>query len=173
MTWRSCASPHDPRSVGHGRAVKRHMRSHPTRGTGGAPLLVLLLLLLGGAGAPYGDASRAAFPDADRFGAIEGVPPAAPAYNGRALVGYLLSTKQLTGGGGYGARALDVLVGLGLDCRIVGAELVEQHEPILMIGVGGDALAAFVRQYAGLDVARRVRLGAAATDGQAAVQAIS
>jgi NosR/NirI family transcriptional regulator, nitrous oxide reductase regulator len=173
MTSRSCAGPHDRRSLGHGRAVTRHMRSHRARGAGGAPFLVLLLVLLGGAGAPESDASRAVFPGADGFGAFEGVPPAAPAYSGSALLGYLLSTKQVTGGGGYGARALDVLVGLGLDCRIVGAELVEQHEPILMIGVGGDALAAFVRQYAGLDVARRVRLGAAATDGQAAVQAIS
>ncbi|GAA0594560.1 regulatory protein NosR [Craurococcus roseus] len=147
--------------------MRNHRASEPSR----AFVLVLLVLLLGGAGAPSDPGPRAAFPGADRFGAPEGAPPAAPAYRGGELLGYLLSTKQVTAGGGYGARPLDVLVGLGLDCRIAGAELLEQHEPILMIGVGADALAGFVRQYAGLDAARRVRIGAA-PEGQS-VQAIS
>ncbi|MBV1797952.1 FMN-binding protein [Siccirubricoccus sp. G192] len=132
---------------------------------------MLLLVLAGGAGAPGDAVLRQVFPAADRFGAPEDTPPAMPAYDGDRLLGYVLSTKEVTGGGGYGTRPLDVLVGLGLDCRITGAELLEQHEPILMLGLGPGALAGFVRQYAGLDVARRIRIGAAA-EGQS-VQAIS
>ncbi|WP_165839072.1 NosR/NirI family protein [Roseicella frigidaeris] len=64
-----------------------------------------------------------------------------------------------------------MLVGLDLGCRITGAELLEQHEPILVLGISGDTLASFVRQYAGLDVAHRIAIGPAA--GGQAVQAIS
>lgn len=157
--------------------MKRYVRNHPARGAGRVFLAALLLVLLGGAGAPGDAASHAAFPGADRFGAPEGSPPAAPAYKGGELLGYLLSTKEVlaaqagASAGGYGARPMDVLVGLGLDCRIRGAELLEQHEPILIIGLGAEALAGFVRQYAGLDVARRVRVGAA-PGGQAEGQAV-
>ena len=138
-------------------------------------LLVLLLLLVPAAAAeaPPEAWLRAAFPAADRIGPPEGTPPARPAYRAGQLAGHVLSTKEVAGGAGFGGRGLDVLVGLSLDCVILGAELIEHREPILMLGIAEDALARFVRQHVGLDISRRVRLGAATPAEGQAVQAIS
>ncbi len=160
----------------------------------GIAALLLSLLLLPPLLAPLADPARAAeaaptpppesrlraaFPQATRFGPAEGTPPALPAYRGETLLGYVASTREAAGvasgpGGAPGAprQALDLLIGLGRGCRIVGAELIAHREPILMLGVPEAALAEFVRGHVGLDVGRRVRLGAAAPDAQT-VQAIS
>ncbi|WP_165943563.1 NosR/NirI family protein [Roseicella aquatilis] len=129
-------------------------------------------LPLAAAGLPQGEAQRAAFPGADHVGPTEGHPPAAMAFQGGVQLGWLLSTRQVLGGEGYGGRSLDVLVGLGMDCRVAGAVLLEQHEPILMLGIPPAALGDFVRGYAGLDIARSIRIGPAAP-GTQSVQAIS
>ena len=134
-------------------------------------IISFIALFLAAAGVPPEPAQQAAFPGIDRVGPFEGVPPASPVFRGPDQLGWLLSTKEVLSAGGYGARALDVLVGLGTDCRIAGAELLEQHEPILMLGIPPEALASFVRQYARLDITRRIRIGPAAEEQT--VQAIS
>ena len=74
-------------------------------------------------------------PEATRIGEMSGEPPAAPAYRDVELLGYVLHTREVVASVGYSGKPLDVLVGLGLDGRITGAAILEQHEPILMIGV--------------------------------------
>ena len=83
------------------------------------------------------DAARLAevMPGATRVGVVEGEPPAAPAYRGDELLGYVFHTREVVASVGYSGKPLDVLVGLGLDGRITGASIIEQHEPILVIGV--------------------------------------
>lgn len=91
-------------------------------------------------------------PGATRVGPVAGQPPAAPAWRGDELVGYVFHTRAVVASVGYSGKPLDVLVGLGLDGRITGARILEQHEPILIIGVEEEALHAFVAQYRGLDI---------------------
>jgi NosR/NirI family nitrous oxide reductase transcriptional regulator len=97
-------------------------------------------------------------PEATRIGAPQGEPVAAPAYRDGELVGYVFHTREVVQSVGYSGKPLDVLVGLGLDGRITGAEIQEQNEPILVIGVSHEDLEQFVDQYRGVDVREPVEV---------------
>ena len=101
---------------------------------------------------PSPAALQAAIPQADGFGPFEGNPPAAAAYAGGKVIGYVFSTWMVVRSTGYSAKPLDVLVGLDLEGRITGAEILEQHEPLLIIGIEGATLEAFVAQFRGRDL---------------------
>ena len=91
-------------------------------------------------------------PGATRVGEMTGEPAAMPAYRESELIGYVFHTREVVQSVGYSGKPLDVLVGLGLDGRITGAEILEQNEPILVIGVSHEDLEQFVDQYRGVDV---------------------
>jgi transcriptional regulator of nitric oxide reductase len=93
---------------------------------------------------------QAVFPGADGVGGFTGDPPAAPVLVEGRLAGYVLSTRDAVASVGYSGRSFDVLVGLDLDGRITGAELLEHNEPVLVIGVPPAALAAFIDRFAGV-----------------------
>ena len=97
-------------------------------------------------------------PEATRVGEPEGEPASAPAYRDGELIGYVFHTREVVQSVGYSGKPLDVLVGLGLDGRITGAEILEQHEPILVIGVSPEDLEQFVDQYRGVDVREPVEV---------------
>ena len=97
-------------------------------------------------------------PEATRVGEPEGEPASAPAYRDGELIGYVFHTREVVQSVGYSGKPLDVLVGLGLDGRITGAEILEQHEPILVIGVSPEDLERFVDQYRGVDVREPVEV---------------
>lgn len=84
-------------------------------------------------------------PDADRFGPVEGNPPAAAAYKGDAVVGYVFETSDI----GYSGKPIRMLVGLDTKGVITGAKVIEHHEPILLAGIPPEKLFAFVDHYAG------------------------
>jgi NosR/NirI family nitrous oxide reductase transcriptional regulator len=124
-------------------------------------LATSLALLVSGAGAAKPldpEALRDVFPDATRFGEATGEPPAAPALREGEVVGYVFSTQDVVGSLGYSGKPLDVLVGLDLDGRITGATIVEQHEPILVIGVAPEDLDRFVARYRGQDIRGRIEV---------------
>jgi NosR/NirI family transcriptional regulator, nitrous oxide reductase regulator len=129
---------------------------YPSAPLGLSALAVLLLMLGLGASAiaQTGDAERLpeVMPEATRVGAMAGEPPAAPAYRDGELIGYVFHTREVVASVGYSGKPLDVLVGLGLDGRITGAAILEQNEPILVIGVSHADLEAFVDQYRGQDI---------------------
>jgi transcriptional regulator of nitric oxide reductase/ferredoxin len=102
---------------------------------------------------------QAAFPGAERAGAFEGTPPAAPVYKGGTLAGYLVSTHAAVGSTGYSGKPLDVLVGVGTDAVVAGAVLVEQTEPILVIGISEQQLSDYVGSFRGFDLKGRVSAG--------------
>ncbi|RMD64895.1 MAG: regulatory protein NosR, partial [Alphaproteobacteria bacterium] len=96
------------------------------------------------------------FPEATGFGALEGTPPAAAAYRDGTRIGYVFLTRQVVDSAGFSGKPLNIAVGIDMDGRITGAVLVEHHEPILIIGVAEEDLAAFVAQYRGRDVRRPI-----------------
>jgi transcriptional regulator of nitric oxide reductase/ferredoxin len=101
---------------------------------------------------------EAVMPGATRVGEASGEPAAMPAYRETELIGYVFHTREVVQSVGYSGKPLDVLVGLGLDGRITGAEILEQNEPILVIGVSGEDLEQFVEQYRGVDVRQPVEV---------------
>jgi transcriptional regulator of nitric oxide reductase len=149
------------------------------RGWAGIALVVALLLAM--AGAPVRAQApaviteaqlEAAMPGATRIGEPTGEPAAVPAYRDGELIGYVFHTREVVQSAGYSGKPLDVLVGLGLDGRITGAEILEQNEPILLIGVSGEDLERFVDQYRGIDVRMPVDVVRAAP-GPGEVDAVS
>jgi transcriptional regulator of nitric oxide reductase/ferredoxin len=141
-----------------------------------------IALLIGAAGGPALGQEQAVavtkeqlaqvMPGATRAGAAAGDPAAAPAYRDDELIGYVLHTREVVQSVGYSGKTLDVLVGLDLDARITGAEILEQHEPILVIGVSHEDLEAFVDQYRGMDIREPVEVTRAAP-GPNQVDAVS
>lgn len=128
--------------------------------------LVLALALLAAATARGQDVAvaypqaRAWFPEADRFGALEGEPMAAPVFVGAQTVGYVFVTSDVVRIPAYSGKPINSLVGFDLTGRIRGVAVVEHEEPILAIGVTEARLREFSAQYRGKSVFDRVTVGA-------------
>jgi transcriptional regulator of nitric oxide reductase len=99
------------------------------------------------------------FPGADDAGPFEGTPPAAGVRKDGVDVGYLLSTLSVVGSMGYSGKPLDVLVGIDRRAVVTGAVLIQQTEPILVIGITEEQLTRYVGGFAGLDLRPRLEAG--------------
>lgn len=82
----------------------------------------------------------------------QGSPPAAAVRgpDGK-LLGYAFSTYDVSGSVGYAGRPLDIVAAVTPDGIVAGAQIVAHEEPILVIGIPKDALAAYVKGFAGFD----------------------
>src|SRR5690606_19122082 len=89
------------------------------------------------------------FPGADRIGPPEGKPADARAYTGDRLLGYVYLATDIVNTRSYSSKPIDIVVGLSLDGQIVGAKLVEHHEPIVLIGIPEAKVQAFIDGYIG------------------------
>lgn len=103
--------------------------------------------------------ARQFFSEADRFGKPVGQPPATPVYRGETLLGQLFLTDEVNPIPAYSGKPVNMLVGIDTEGTIVGAEVIEHSEPILLIGIAEQALDEFVAQYIGKSADERVRVG--------------
>ena len=117
-------------------------------------------------------AARDFFPQADRFGNLEGKPPAAAVYQGQRLLGYAYLTSDVLRIPAYSGHPINTLVGFDLQGRIVGLRIVEHQEPILVVGISEERLQRFVSQYKDKSVFDHVVIGAGA-EGDVAIDTIS
>jgi transcriptional regulator of nitric oxide reductase len=126
-------------------------------------------------GAAAADLQPAAqfFPDAVTVEAPAGTPPSAVVRgaDGRVL-GYAFSTWQAVGSVGYSGRPLDILAAITPDGVIAGARIVAHEEPILVIGIPREAVAAYVANFKGFDV-RSVTLRASPAAAARGPQAVA
>jgi NosR/NirI family nitrous oxide reductase transcriptional regulator len=95
-------------------------------------------------------------PGADRFGPVEGTPPAAAIYRGERLAGYAFLTSDVIGTIGYSGKPIHVLVAVNLGGVITGARLVEHSEPIVLVGIPESKVRDFIAGYVGLNVVETV-----------------
>lgn len=140
--------------------------------------LTLCLLLLAGTvntafADPVNDLARTFFPQADSVGGFEGGPPAAPVYMGDHLLGYVLRTTDIAPIPAYSGKPITLLVGLGLDGRITGLQIIKHSEPILAAGVSEKQLKHYVDQYRGISVNKRVKLGGVERKGYVTIDGIT
>ena len=91
-------------------------------------------------------------PGAERLGPIQGAPPMAAAYRGDEVVGYVILNSDFANAVGYSGKPIHVLVGLDPNGVIVGAKLVEHHEPIVLIGIPESEITPVIEGYVGLDI---------------------
>ena len=88
-----------------------------------------------------------------RLSSRRATPPAAivRGADGRIL-GYAFSTYEVSGSVGYAGRPLDIVAAITPEGIIAGARIVAHEEPILVIGIPRDALAAYVAGFKGFDI---------------------
>lgn len=88
------------------------------------------------------------FPGADSFGPEEGTPPAIAAYRNGLIVGYVFTTSDI----GYSGKPIRLRAGMDINGVIVGAKVIEHHEPILLAGIPEHKLFDFAAAYVGKSV---------------------
>ena len=91
-------------------------------------------------------------PGADRFGPLEGTPPAVGVYRGEALLGYVFLNADVVNATGYSGKPISVMVGVDTAGVIRGGKLVEHHEPIVLVGIPEAKVRAFIDGYVGYNV---------------------
>ncbi|MDX1489323.1 MAG: 4Fe-4S binding protein, partial [Acidiferrobacterales bacterium] len=116
---------------------------------------------------------RELFPDATRFGTLTGNPPAAPAYQGDELLGYVYLTKDILQIPAYSGKPINNLVGIDLNGDITGVRIVEHEEPILVVGVTEEDLQRFIEQYRGKSVFDPIAIGGSMRKGEVVIDSIS
>ncbi len=72
------------------------------------------------------------FPDADRVELADGNTPAARAFKGDQLLGYIFSTLDVVRTPGYQGTPFDIVGGVDLSGAITGAVMLYQQEPLIM-----------------------------------------
>lgn len=112
------------------------------------------------------------FPQADRFGELEGEPPAAAIHRGESLLGYAYLTSDIIRIPAYSGQPINTLVAFDAQGRIIGIRIVEHQEPILVVGISEERLQRFARQYEGKSAFDRIAVGAE-REGHVTVDAIS
>jgi NosR/NirI family transcriptional regulator, nitrous oxide reductase regulator len=89
---------------------------------------------------------------ADRFGAPEGTPPLAPILQGDRLLGFAYLNSDVVDSTGYSGKPIHILVALDSTGKLIGAKLVEHHEPIVLIGIPEDKIRAVIDHFRGTDI---------------------
>lgn len=97
------------------------------------------------------------YPAAETIGALEGNPPVAVAAAGGKKIGYVFLNSDFAGATGYSGKPIHVLVGLDLNGVVTGAQLVEHHEPIVLIGIPEKRIRTVIDGYAGRDATALAR----------------
>lgn len=116
---------------------------------------------------------KAFFPQADRFGEIEGTPPAAAVYKGDEVIGYAFVSNDVAKIPAYSGQPVNLLLGIDSKGKITGAKVLEHHEPILLVGIPEESLFKFADSYVGRSVTDRVVVGAGKREGVVNVDAIT
>ncbi|MCW8828666.1 MAG: NosR/NirI family protein [Gammaproteobacteria bacterium] len=116
---------------------------------------------------------KAFFPQADRFGTIEGDPPAAPVYKGDEIIGYAFVSDDIVSIPAYSGKPVNMLMGISTEGKITGAKVLEHHEPILLVGIPEHKLFDFADTYVGRKVTERVKVGAGKREGFSNVDVIT
>jgi len=91
----------------------------------------------------------------------------------RAQLGYAFTTGELAPVSAYSGKPINSLVGLGEDGLIKGVNILHHEEPILVIGISDEDLAAFVAQFVGKKTTDRIRVGAKGRAGYVGIDGIT
>ena len=95
---------------------------------------------------------EALLPAAERFEPAEGKPPLLRAFKGEELLGYVFLNSDFVSAVGYSGKPIHVAVAIDPQGVIRGAQLVEHHEPIVLVGIPEREITAVIDGYVGFDV---------------------
>jgi NosR/NirI family transcriptional regulator, nitrous oxide reductase regulator len=103
-------------------------------------------------------------PGAERFGAPEGSPPLVPVLRGDEVLGHAFLTSDFVDTVGYSGKPIDVIAAIDAEGTILGAQLAEHHEPIVLIGIPESRVIEFMEAYVGYNPIKAAAAGRAAPD---------
>lgn len=99
-------------------------------------------------------------PTAQRFSVRKGRPAYVEAYREpEELVGYVFLSTDIVDIPGYSGKPIVTLVGMDAKGRITGVKVLRHSEPILLLGIPESDLQAFIGQYVGKHVGRKIEVG--------------
>lgn len=126
----------------------------------GTVLIVILALAGGPAGAlTFAEALQKTdpaqlFEGADSFGAPEGSPAIVPVLKGAEKLGYAYLNSDFAASTGYSGKPIRIVVGIDTKGVVRGINLVEHHEPIVLIGIPEAKILAALNKLIGTDLGR-------------------
>ncbi len=89
---------------------------------------------------------------ATAYGEMRADVPVVPVLNGSELLGYAFITSDFVGTTGYSGKPIHMMVAIDPEARLLRAELVEHHEPIVLIGIPERKIREMTENYVGLDI---------------------
>jgi len=101
---------------------------------------------------------------AESFGAPQGTPPLVPLLKGGETIGYAFLTSDFVDTTGYSGKPIDVIAAIDAEGTILGAKLVEHHEPIVLIGIPEARVVEFIGAYIGFNPLKAASTGASAPE---------
>ncbi len=120
--------------------------------------------------APVIEAFRAKIPasefvaGATAYGPRHNDIPVLPVFKGQTLIGYAFITSDFVSTTGYSGKPIHVMVAIGLDGKLLRAELVKHSEPIVLIGIPDRKIKALTETYSGLDIIAEAAAGGSGHD---------
>ena len=81
------------------------------------------------------------------------------------LVAYVFETADLAPIPGFSGGPINMLVALQPDGSFGAVQLLEQHEPVFVDGLGEEPLIAFIKQYEGKSLKQNIKIGTPANKG--------
>ena len=103
---------------------------------------------------------QSAFPDADLITDKQGEPLIRKIYRGETLLGYAFETDDVARIPAYSGEPVNTLVTMNDKGILLSANVLEHHEPILLVGIPEQTLYDFTDQFQGIQVGTRVKVGA-------------
>lgn len=94
-------------------------------------------------------------------------------YAGDELKGYAYQSLDFVQTPAYSGKPLNIAIVLDVDGKIVSSQVIEHHEPILLVGIPERKLHEFTDQYVGLKADQRVTVGGTSSDRKVAVDGLS
>jgi NosR/NirI family nitrous oxide reductase transcriptional regulator len=98
-------------------------------------------------------------PDATGFGPMREDIPAAPLLRGDAQIGWVFITSDYVGTTGYAGKPIHTMVAIDDDARIIGLNLVQHWEPIVLIGIPESRIRDLMQDHIGLDLTIAAQAG--------------
>ncbi len=89
---------------------------------------------------------------ATAYGAIRDDIPVAPVLKGDTVLGYVYISSDFVSTTGYSGKPIHMMIAIDPDGKLIRAELVEHHEPIVLIGIPERKIRAMTESYKGLDI---------------------
>ena len=90
--------------------------------------------------------------------------PAVPVLNGSEVIGHAYITSDFVGTTGYSGKPIHVMVAIGPDGKLLGANLIKHSEPIVLIGIPNRKIVALTESYVGLDIVAEAEAGGSGHD---------